>query len=168
MADVSTEVAIATQTLGSSAATLTFSSIPSSYTDLRLVLTTTTVSTGENIIARFNSDSTSNYSYTAIYAGTGLSPSSASNANTSFLIFTQGGGTSNTIPCFYTADIFSYTGSTYKTSLLTSSEDKNTSGYVERYVGLWRSTSAINRIDLSTYGGSNLAAGTTATLYGIL
>jgi hypothetical protein len=37
MPDVSTEVAIATTTLGSSTATITFSSISSAYTDLVLV-----------------------------------------------------------------------------------------------------------------------------------
>jgi hypothetical protein len=167
MADVSTEVAIATQTLGSSAATITFSSIPSTYTDLRLVLTTTTVSTGENVFMTFNSDTATNYSRTLLY-GDGTSAASARATNSAFLIWTTAGGTSSTIPSFFTADIFSYAGSTYKTSLLTSSEDKNGSGAVERYVALWRSTSAITRLDINTGGGSNFAAGTTATLYGIL
>jgi hypothetical protein len=44
MPDVSTEVAIATTTLGSAASTITFSSISGSYTDLRLVLVGNTAS----------------------------------------------------------------------------------------------------------------------------
>jgi len=157
---------IATTTLSSAASSITFSSIAASWTDLRLILVGTTVVTGENVIMQFNSDTATNYSFTRL-DGSGTAASSGRNANTSFLIWTQAGGTSNTIPTFFTADIFSYAGSTYKTSLLTSSEDKNGSGEIERYVGLWRNTSAITRLDLTTNGGSNFATGTTATLYGI-
>jgi hypothetical protein len=67
---------------------------------------------------------------------------------------------------FTTLDIFSYAGSTFKTTLYTASGDKNGSGAVERGVALYRSTSAINRVDLFGWTG-NLATGTTATLYGI-
>jgi hypothetical protein len=72
---------------------------------------------------------------------------------------------STTIPQMYTVDIFSYAGSTYKTSLVTFQEDNNGSGYVGNKVGLWPSTSAITSITLN---GTNFAIGTTATLYGIL
>ena len=63
MADVSTEVAIATQTLGSATASITFSSIPSTYTDLRIVFSGTGA-TVLNLKVRFNGDSASNYSQT--------------------------------------------------------------------------------------------------------
>jgi len=38
MPDTSTEVVIASQTLGSTAATINFTSIPATYTDLRVVI----------------------------------------------------------------------------------------------------------------------------------
>lgn len=156
----STEVAIATTTLGSAASSITFNSISSAYTDLRLVIVAS-ASSGD-VQLQFNSDTGSNYSRTYIY-GTGSSAGSFSGANTSF-VYLDGAGLSTT-PKMYTADIFSYAGSTYKTFLYTGSEDNNGSGQVLRGVALWRSTSAITSIYLY---GATFAIGTTATLYGIL
>jgi hypothetical protein len=66
-----------------------------------------------------------------------------------------------------TYDIFSYAGSTFKTLLMTTSGDQNGSGWVERIVGLYRSTSAITSISIDA-SASTFAVGSTATLYGIL
>ena len=164
MPDVSTEVANATTTLGSAASTITFNSISSAYTDLRLVIVAIT-SSAADFYLRFNADSATNYSFTRL-AGAGSTADSGRGINGS-LIYVDYNGTSSTIPQFYALDIFSYAGSTFKTLLLSSNEDNNGSGGVARLVGLWRSTSAINQITL-TGAGANFAAGTTATLYGIL
>jgi hypothetical protein len=59
-AGVSAYTALANVTLGSSAASVTFSSISQSYRDLVLVITATT-SAVDNAFIRFNSDSGSNY-----------------------------------------------------------------------------------------------------------
>jgi len=72
--------AIATQTLGSAAATVTFSSIPQTYTDLVLVLSAK-VSTADNSYVRLNSDTGTNYSWTALW-GDGTSRGSARSSNT--------------------------------------------------------------------------------------
>ena len=74
------------------------------------------------------------------------------------------GGT--TTPHFLLVDVFSYAGSTNKTCLMEISHDRNGSGYVERAVGLWRSTAAITSVTITLNTG-NMAIGTTATLYGI-
>jgi hypothetical protein len=157
---------IATTTLGSAAATITFSSISSAYTDLRLVITSTVSDAAGYIGLRFNSDSGTNYSYTQL-KGNGSSAATNSTTSADTLYLGDYGGPSTTIPYLQTVDIFSYAGSTYKTALVTTSQDRNGSGEVIRQVGLWRSTSAINAILLRVYTG-NLNAGTTATLYGIL
>ncbi len=153
---------IATTTLSSAAASITFSSISSAYTDLRIVLTCT----GSGTIypnAILNNDTTSLYSVTALL-GNGTTASSWSGSNNSSIGMTYNG--LSTIPALYTLDIFSYAGSTFKTILVTESTDKNGSGDVGRLVNLYRSTSAITRVDLRG-GGNNFASGTTATLYGI-
>lgn len=155
---------IATTTLGSAASSITFSSIPSTYTDLRLVLVCTT-SVTTNATWRFNSDSGSNYSYTVI-SGNGTAASSSSNTNSTAAYFTAAGNTSTTIPHMYTLDVFSYGGSTNKTSLVTESSDDNGSGKVASSVHLWRSTSAITSINIIISSGT-YSTGTTATLYGI-
>lgn len=160
----STEIAIATTTLGTAASTITFSSIPSTYTDLRLIFITTTSINGANINLRFNSDTGTNYSSTWL-EGNGTSASSYRATNDTRFQLTNGAGTT-TIPSFTILDIFNYAGSTYKTALDNVSGDTNGSGYVFRSVQMWRSTSAINRIDLTPTSG-NFNAGTTATLYGI-
>ena len=155
---------IATTTLGSAAASITFSSIASSWTDLRLVLVGTG-SSAVNAIMRFNSDTATNYSQTYIY-GDGASAASTRLTTQTYVRLTGNGGISTTIPQMWTVDIFSYAGSTFKTSLVTASEDNNGSGNVERIVGLWRSTAAITSVLVSPTSG-NWNIGTTATLYGI-
>ena len=53
---------IATNTLGSAAANITFSSIPATYTDLRVVVVALTTNNNWNIELRLNSDSSTLYS----------------------------------------------------------------------------------------------------------
>lgn len=156
---------IATTTLGSAAATIDFNSIPGSYTDLRLILVMTASTSAQNLNIRYNSDSATNYSLTRL-SGEGSAASSGRTGNQAQL---YGGpaGTYTTTPQFYAFDIFSYAGSTNKTTLWQASEDNNGSGWVDVRVGLWRNTTAINSINLFLSGG-NFNAGTTATLYGIL
>lgn len=156
---------IATTTLGSAAATIDFNSIAGTYTDLRLVIVGKYTSSGGNTRITFNSDTASNYSSTRI-AGDGAGAFSDRLTSQAFQRLSFDGN-SSTIPNFLTVDVFSYTGSTFKTSLITSSEDKNGSGSAYRTVGLYRSTSAISSIQISL-SSSTMAAGTSATLYGIL
>jgi len=158
---------IATQTLSTSAASITFSSIAATYTDLRIIL----VAKGDSASApmiQFNGDTSTNYSGTFV-AGSGSAASSTNTgANDSRIRsgYTSVAGLSSTIPHMYTFDIFSYAGSTFKTVLTSFSEDNNGSGYVGRGVGLWRNTSAITSI-LVGAGGANFLTGATFTLYGI-
>lgn len=167
MPDISTEVAIATTTLASPAGSITFSSIPGTYTDLRLVLVHlgNITANGSNPYLWINVDSGTNYSQTYIQGNgtTALSSRAPNNPQIDF----NGSSSSTSIPVMTTIDFFSYSGSTNKTLLYTSSADKNGSGVVTRAVGLWRNTSAITTIQLIMPTGS-FAAGTTATLYGIL
>ena len=156
---------IATTTLTSSQANITFSSISSSYTDLRVVLQFTAVAGGGELDLQFNGVTTTTYSNTELY-GTGATAASTYWANKDAIYIVGSAGSSATVPTLATIDIFSYAGSTNKTVLGTWSGDRNGSGVVGRIVGLWRSTSAINSI-LLKLGSSSFATGTTATLYGI-
>jgi len=160
---------IATTTLGSAAANITFSSIPATYTDLKIsFFTTPNTTTFASVFMRYNSDSGSNYSFTRIY-GNGSSAASDRSTSQTKILIGNGAGSRTTSPSFYDIDIFSYAGSTYKTCLINANNDNNGSGVVERTVGLWSSTSAITSIVLNLEGGAiNLEPGTTATLYGIL
>lgn len=157
---------LATTTLSSAASSITFSSIPGTYTDLRIVLVAISDAggAGQAILMRFNSDSATNYSTTRL-SGNGTTASSGRWSDISS-IYCSISGLSTTIPTLQNIDVFSYAGTTYKTVLLSNNEDKNGSGYVENRVGLWRSTSAITTVLVLPNSG-NFASGTTATLYGI-
>ena len=163
---------IATTTLGADAATITFSSISSAYTDLRLVIVARTdrATTGnDTVFLRFNSDTGTNYSYTTLSGnGTTAASSNGTSANTMNVGLATRNSNTSGIFALSTVDIFSYGGSTYKTTLCTASADLNGSGDVYRTVGLWRSTSAITSITLSLASTFKYLTGTTATLYGIL
>lgn len=153
---------LATTTLGSAAASITFSSISSAYTDLRVVITGSSATAGV-IAIQFNSDTGSNYSRTYIY-GYGAGQGSGRDSNQTSIV---GPNINSTYPSLITMDVFSYAGSTYKTALFAGADDRNGSGTVIDTVGLWRSTSAINAIKIFEANGYNLSAGTTATIYGI-
>jgi hypothetical protein len=161
----STYEPIATTTLGSATNTFSFTSIPSTFTDLRLVFVGTETTAGYNYAnIRFNSDTATNYSMTYLQ-GFGTSASSARNTSITSIRLDEY-GLSNTKPSLCTADIFSYAGSTNKTVLISTAEDYNGVGGVEAKVGLYRSTSAITSITIFNTA-SNFAIGTSATLYGI-
>jgi len=157
---------IQSYTLGSAAATITFSSIPATYTDLRLILIGTTSASG-TMRLRFNSDTATNYSYTDL-TGNGSTAASSRGTSTTNINITTGlvSGSSTTIPVVSFVDIFSYAGSTFKTCLISASQDYNGTGTTMQEVGLYRSTTAISTINLLLSTG-NYSIGTTATLYGI-
>lgn len=166
----STYEPIATTTLSSAAASITFSSISSAYTDLRLVLVARSNNTGtprEDLYIRFNSDTGTNYSHTTLYGQDGSVGSFRQSNRTEINAYTGLPGTAGQFS-LTTFDIFSYAGSTNKSCLLTVNNDQNTvGGQVGREAGLWRSTSAITSITVLPQTNS-FDTGTTATLYGIL
>ena len=163
---------IASQTLGSAAASITFSSIAASWTDLRLVLMAIGATDGMDLDTRLNGDSGTNYSETNLL-GYNTTVQSTYQISATQIRSTLGSSPGvYTIPHLYTFDFFSYASSNYKTMLLTNSEAQDGTtqvlGGVSRIVGLWRSTSAITSISTGpTSGTGNFAAGTTAQLYGI-
>jgi hypothetical protein len=160
----STYEPIATTTLGSAASTITFSSIPATYTDLKLILVGT-VSSGSTPDIRLNNDSTALYSQT-ILVGDGTTAFSArATGATSFNANSWLTNLSTTIPTMIEMDFFSYAGSTNKTGFIKANLDYNGSGGFQSQVCLYRSTTAISQINIIS--GSNWKIGTTATLYGI-
>jgi hypothetical protein len=163
MPDTSTEVVIASQTLGSAAATITFSSIPATYTDLRLVLNGS-LSASTSLRMQFNGI-TVNYSSTHI-DGNGSSAISGRVTGATRITLNIA-SIPSALKFLVTSDIFSYAGSTSKTCLNTLNFDANGSGNVSYQVGLQQSTAAITSILLFPSSG-NFEIGTTATLYGIL
>ena len=159
--------AIATQTLAStSTATVTFSSIPSTYTDLVIVIIGAN-NGGSRIRYRFNNDSGSNYSRTSL-TGNGSSANSYQGSNnTEADLNVIGGSTTMTYPMTIISNIQNYSNTTtYKTLISRFGSNDTTAAATEATVNLWRSTAAINRVDAIAQGG-NWIIGTTISLYGI-
>ena len=163
MAAGSTYTPIATNTLGSAAASVTFSSISGSYTDLLLVITGNN-NQGVAYISTltFNSDTSSSYSYTRM-VGNGTAASSSRDTNSTY---GYGGWTNNATDQMILSmnHIQNYSNSTtYKTWLVRGGD---TTDRVYAAVGLWRSTAAITTIKVEIEAGT-YDAGSTFTLYGI-
>jgi hypothetical protein len=156
--------AIATQTLGSAAASVTFSSISGSYTDL-IIVSNIANSTNDSLYFRINGDTGSNYSTTWLYGNGTVAASGRQTSNTTGIL--SGAiqvGLSSTNYGSSIIQIMNYSNTTtYKTALtrwgLGNAETNAT-------VGLWRSTSAITSVTILP-GAGNLASGSTFSLYGI-
>lgn len=158
---------IATTTLGSAAASYTFSSIAGTYTDLVIVAANLVATSGNpNVNLTYNGDTATNYSSTNL-EGTGAAAQSS--RRTSVASITEGNnvslGGSNPSAIIYNVMNYSNT-TTYKTVLVRNSELSTTYSGTGATVGLWRSTAAITSVTL-TIGGGTFAAAATFTLYGI-
>jgi len=155
-----TYVALDTQTLTSTAASVTFSTISGSYTDLVLVINAAS-SSAASCRLRFNGDTATNYSDTRLY---GNGTSATSDRLTSRDHINCGDFSTTTIASNQIISIQNYSNATtYKTVLTRSNIPAS---YVFANVSMWRSTSAITSIVVFPSAG-NLVAGSTFTLYGI-
>lgn len=152
-----TYVALATQTLGSAAASVTFSSISSAYTDLVLVCSYSK-SAGARLNLTYNGDTGNNYSYTRMN-GNGTAASSDRIANFGII----DAGYTDTTRATSVIQIMNYSNTTTnKTTLIRANSTSEGTG---AFVALWRNTAAITSITLG--GSNNLVAGSIFSLYGI-
>ena len=163
---------ISTVNVGSGgASSITFSSIPSTYTHLQLRFFGREVSGGfDQIYMRVNGDTAANYSKHnvgssgnsgLVYGGTG--------GATSVSIGVIGG--SNQVANSFSGSITDFLDyantSKYKTTRSLSGVDSNGTGYNWFSSGLWQNTNAITSINLFPTGATDFAQYTQAALYGI-
>ena len=154
---------IATTTLSSSSASVTFSSISGSYTDLIAIFNGGSTTAGMDIRCRFNGDSNSNYSFTFL-TGNGTAASSNRANSQTFMPLNYNGYLNNSIQTVSIINLMNYSNTTtYKTTI---SRFNTTSYGTDAAAGLWRSTSAITSIEFFPSANSFLT-GSTFTLYGI-
>jgi hypothetical protein len=160
----STYEKIATTTVSTPVLNVTFSSISSAYTDLVLVCGYSRSGGGNNISLRLNGAG-SNYSETYL-EGDGSTTYSGRHTNDSNMRVAFINGGTGTEQSTLILNFMNYSNTTtYKTVLSRYSE---TTSDVGAAVGLWRSTSAINSIEIGRSATVNWDAGSVLTLYGIL
>jgi len=164
---------IASNTVGAGgAASITFSSIAATYTDLLIKLSGRGTDAAARVVPyfRFNGSSSS-YSAIRLYGQDSSTTGSAANEGGTTAIYSNrmpaAGATSNTFGNleFY---IPNYAGSNYKSSSSESATENNssTSWNLSMVAGLWSNTAAITSITITPDAG-NFAQYSTAYLYGI-
>jgi hypothetical protein len=160
---------IASITVGTASTTVSFSSIPQTYTDLVVVASVGNATTSSNMQIRFNSDTASNYSQTTL-AGDGSTAASnrySGATNISPIEREEVSDIANTYS-FSIINIGNYSNTTtYKSTLSRSGTPNSSSPGTDVQAGLWRSTAAITSITLLVNTGS-FTSGSTFNLYGIL
>ena len=158
------------QELASAQASITFSSIPQTFTDLYLVISGRLSSANsEGLFIEFNGV-TSGYSARDLY-GTGSSAASSTNpfGITSKLFVGSQASTAQTSNTFgvTTAYIPNYTSSNQKSVSADNIYENNaTAAGQDVLAGLWTGTGAITSIVITSNNG-NLVQYSSATLYGI-
>jgi hypothetical protein len=151
---------IASITLGATTSSVTFSSIPSTYTDLVIITNGTMASGEESLAIQFNSDTASNYSTSFVYGSGSSAISSRQSSQTK--IYVGRASTENSTSIFH---IMNYANTTTNKTVLARG---NNTSVIMLQCGLWRNTAAINTINISSWGGFNFSSGHTFNLYGIL
>jgi hypothetical protein len=163
---------IASNTVGSGgASSVTFSSIPQTYTDLKVIISARSNRSNvyDGVYATFNSI-TSGYTDKLLY-GTGSSAGSSSPTSTTSAFFGDTDAASTTGNTFSNQEIYipNYTSSNPKSYSIDSVQENNaTTAYAEMDAGLWTYTGnpAINNITLSL-GAGNFVQYSDFYLYGI-
>ena len=164
--------AIASQVLASTAASVTFSSIPGTYTDLFLKMS----ARGDNaafsntVLVYYNSTSGTAGSYTNLYASSG-SVGSNSSSGTAYISPGSVDGSTSTANTFGIAEVYIPNYATAvahsATMVATVENNSNTVYYLDIAAGLQTAASAITSL-IITANGSNFVAGSRFDLYGLL
>ena len=158
---------IASTTLGSAAASIDFTSIPSTYTDLCIKLSVR-CSDGANdrqMFMQYNGSASSKSS--RVLRGSGSAASSYTSTDMETGRVDGSGSTSNT---FSNIEVYipNYAGSNNKSASSDGVTENNATGaFAELAALLWSDSAAINRVTFTVDGGSNFVTNSTAYLYGV-
>jgi hypothetical protein len=148
-------------TLGSSASSVTFSSIPATYRDLILVVDGTLTSGEGELTAIVNGDTGANYSRVWMGAASGgaFSGKASGESQLRFGYFAAVKHTSITHFIDYSAT------DKHKTTL---SRPNNPTVDIFGWASRWANTAAITSLVIDTTSAGSFAAGTTLNLYGVI
>lgn len=156
---------IATVNPNGSSGTVTFSSIPSTYTHLEVRASFLASSSNEDLLVRFNGDTASNYSFHEL-RGNGSIATAGGAASTAFMYAAANAG-DTTYPQNFILFVTEYKNTNInKTIRVLSGQDRGASGGISLFSGNWRNTAAINSITLYMPSG-NINTNSKFALYGI-
>jgi hypothetical protein len=165
---------IATTTLGSSASSITFSSIPSTYTHLQIrgIVRSDRAANPQDIFqVRFNSDTGTNYaSHNLEGTGAAVSVDAFSSTSNPWSGICAGATAASNVFGAAVIDILDYTSTSKNKTLrsLTGIENNDSNGRLYFSSSLWFATpAAITTVTLSPIYGSNFITYSSFALYGI-
>jgi len=142
---------IQTATVGAGGTgSVTFSSIPATYTHLQVrAIVKNTANDNEGIRFRFNGDTAGNYSFHRLF-GDGSSATAYGEANTSYAGEASSSNSPQTnIFSAFIYDVLDYANtSKYKTTRGLSGKDFNGSGNIFLFSGNWRNTAAVTSLTI--------------------
>ena len=168
----STYTLISSNVLSSSAASVTFSAIPSTYTDLVLRISARNSDTGRaDVYLTVNGSGSSIYSATNV-RGTGAAASSASYSAAAQFSFLQADSSSNTANTFGSLEIYipNYLASANKPMSAFGVQEDNsasTNAWIVANAMLFSSTTAISSLTMANAGAVTFNSGSSFYLYGI-
>jgi len=154
---------ISTTTLSTATATVTFSSIPATYTDLVASFTCFS-SAGADVFVRFNSESGNVYSY-AVMAGDGSGNAENLRSVNSIATTDWYGTPDSTKLCTKLFNINQYRNTNFKHSYYNLS---HSSSGIDFVLGQGKQTTAVSSITFYFSGAQTFSSGSIFTLYGIL
>jgi len=170
---MATYIKIASNTVGAGGvASVTFSSIPATYTDLVVKgsVRTNNNAVFDNLQLRFNSDSGANYSRLFLVGDGSTTQNFKGTGNTSFVPSYSVNAANATANTFSNTEHYipNYRSSNQKSISCDSVVENNaTAGYDGLSAGLWSGTAAITAIELSPGSGTLFNQYSTFTLYGV-
>jgi hypothetical protein len=165
---------ISSQVLGSTSNSITFSSIPQTFKDLKLSCSVRTDDASRNtgkFNVTFNGDTTTNYSITSLLYNNG-SPYAFNQVNSAstYTSVSQMATAGNTTTTFSNVDMYipsySTTGTKQISSFQASENNDSTREIMSIEANLYRGTLAITSLNI-TSGSANYVAGSSFYLYGI-
>jgi hypothetical protein len=154
---------IATTTLGSTASSVTFSSL-GAYTDIVAIVNSKVTASAYDLGFRVNGDSGTNYSRTLI-GGNGSVADSGRQTNATYGRASYRSYMGTTDFSAYILNFQNYSNATTYKTILCRGNAAATG--VDATVDLWRNTAAITSIEFSPEFAGTFAIGSTFTLYGI-
>ena len=166
-------VSLQTVTVGSGgAASISFASIPQTYTHLHIrgIYRDTSSTTGDSALwIQYNGDTGSNYAWHRMWANSASTSAGASSSTTWGLlgVGAYGGNIANQFGATV-ADISDYTNTNKtKVSRSLTGDDANGYGYIGIHSTLWNNTSAVTSITIYPTSSYNFAQYSQFALYGV-
>lgn len=155
-------------TLTSAAPSISLSNFPSTYSELVIVLNSTTSVFDRSIRMQFNSDTGTNYSYVNLV---GYSGGAITQRQGSYASLAIGSSSDTSGSNIYTVRLPGYANTTSYKTYIARGNAAGTASSVDSHTGTWRGSTgsafqAITSITLFPSSG-NFNAGTTVALYGI-